>query len=124
MDIVIPNVNICAMPNLKVLKVYEEEDGSPVTFTAEGQNGELLLVRYLGLSLGIPGHFAAQITDEILQDAIEGKIDLKTALTQPKSWMVKLREDMTTQWMVECSIHRVPSYRFGNIGMLTDHCSR
>ena len=88
---------------LEPSEVLYEFDGEPLTFVAQDPDAEPLLVHSLSVFERTSRYLASAIDSCILQDLKAGRIDLLTALRQPRCWIVDLAEDASVKalWRID-----------------------
>ena len=88
---------------LEPSEVLYEFDGEPLTFVAQDPDDEPLLVHSLSVFERTSRYLASAIDSRILQDLKTGRIDLLTALRQPRCWIVDLADDASINalWRID-----------------------
>jgi hypothetical protein len=82
-----------------------EYDGEPLTFVADDPDGEPLLLHHLSVSDQTSRYAVSAVDSRILKDLKAGRIDILTALRQPRCWIADLAGDATVKalWRIEFS---------------------
>src|SRR4051812_44551267 len=88
--------------SLEPREVLYEFEGEPLTFVTEDPAGEPLLVHNLCVFDWTSRYLVAAVDSRILRSLKIGRIDLLTALRQPRCWIVDLAEDASVKalWRV------------------------
>src|SRR5437660_483211 len=89
--------------SLEPTEVLYEFSGEPLTFVAHDPDAELLLVHSLCASERTSRYIVSALDARILRELKGGRIDLVTALRQPRCWLADLADDATIQslWRIE-----------------------
>jgi hypothetical protein len=84
-------------------EVLYEFDGEPLTFVARDPDGEPLLVHNLSAFDRTSRFLVSAVDSRILHDLKNGRIDILTALRQPRCWLADLGDEATiiALWAVE-----------------------
>src|SRR5947208_3450644 len=70
-----------------------EFDGESLTFVAHDPTGDLLLVHSLCVFERKSRYLVSAVDEKILGDLRAGRLDLSSALSQPRSWIADIDED-------------------------------
>ncbi len=101
--------------NLAVAEVLFEFDGEFLTFVAADSNNEPLLVHNLCVENQISRYVVSPVDNRILRDLKTGRVDIYTALRQPRCWIadIKFNEDLDPTWeitgLVQVRFESIPS---------------
>lgn len=89
--------------SLEPREVLYEFEGEPLTFVVDDPDGQPLLIHSLSVFERTSRYLASAVDRRILKDLKAGRVDLLTALRQPRSWIVDVAEDATVKsvWRVE-----------------------
>ena len=82
-----------AIGSLEPKEPLFEFEGEYLTFVAHDLNGDLLLVHNLCVSDGISRYLVSPIDARILSDLKAGRLDIYSALRQPRCWIADLVAD-------------------------------
>ena len=81
--------------------------GEDLTYVAHDPNGELLLAHSLSDAEGISRYLVSSIDAQILSDLKAGRIDVYSALRQPRCWIADLKADVAKRcWHIQ-TLYRV-----------------
>lgn len=97
-----------AIGSLAPHEVLFEFEFEYLSFVAIDPNGDLLLVHSLSASGGISRYLVSPIDQKILCDLKAGRLDIHSALRQPRCWIADLVEQAspTTPWRIQ-SLYRI-----------------
>lgn len=103
-----PKGNKIAEENLGSLEPAEvlyEFEGEPLTFVARDPDGAPLLLHDAMAFDRVTRYLVAAVDERILGDLKAGRIDILTALRQPRCWVADVAEDASVKalWRVEFS---------------------
>ncbi len=87
-----------------VLVDYE----GPRSFTARDRQGELLFAHQCGESEEVWRYAVVPFTETLLEELTHGRLDLWSALSQTRLWVVDIRQDGTVAACVSSSLRQVP----------------
>jgi len=93
--------------DLEAEQVLVEYEGVR-SFTARGRAGELLFVHQCGEGDGIWRYAVVPLTESALEALTRGRLDLRSALSQPRFWIVDMRIDGSVVSCVSTSINEIP----------------
>ncbi len=106
-----PNGKVIAPDSIGPLRPEEplfEFEGEYLTFVAQDPNGDLLLVHNLCVSDGASRYLVSPIDARILSDLKAGRLDIYSALRQPRCWIADLVADDSSEqpWRIH-SLYRI-----------------
>ena len=88
-------------------EILHEFGGEPLTFTADDPDGGLLLVHSLCVFDATSRYLVSPIDARLLKEMKAGRLDIHSALRQPRCWIVDLvAADAEPTWRVQ-SIHLI-----------------
>jgi hypothetical protein len=89
--------------SLEPKEILYEFAGEPLTFVADDPDGEPLLLHSLLAVDRISRYLVSAIDSRILRDLKAGRIDILSALRQPRCWIADVADDATinTVWRIE-----------------------
>jgi len=92
--------------SLEPREVLYEFEGEPLTFVADDPGGEALLLHSLVTFDRTSRYLVSAIDSRILGDLKAGRIDVLSALRQPRCWIADVAEDATikTVWRIEFAL--------------------
>lgn len=88
----------------RVLFEYE----GPRSFLARDREGELLFAHQCGESADVWRYAVVPFSDELVQALEEGRLDLRTALEQPRFWLVDIGQGGVPKLCLRSSLASVP----------------
>ena len=94
--------------SLKPIEPLFEFEGEFLTYVAHDSNDELLLVHNLCVSDGTSRYLVSPIDARILKDLKAGRLDIYSALRQPRCWIADLVADDSSKhpWRVH-ALYRI-----------------
>src|SRR5260370_678358 len=83
-------------------EILFEFGSEPLTFVARDPCGDLLLVHSLCVFDRTSRYLVSAVDDRILGDLKSGRLDLRSALRQPRCWVADIQEDaaVSALWRV------------------------
>jgi hypothetical protein len=99
-------------------EILFEYDGEPLTFVALGPDGEPLLVHSLSASDGISRYLVSAVDSRMLGDLKAGRIDILTALRQPRCWVADVAQDASIRRVWPILFEEIPEGYLPRCGVM------
>lgn len=94
--------------SLEPAEVLFEFEGEPLTFVARDPDGDLLLLHSVMAFDRTTRYVASAIDSRILGDLKAGRIDILTALRQPRCWVADVAEDGSVKALRRVEFSSIP----------------
>lgn len=95
--------------SLEPSEVLYEFAAEPLTFVAHDPEGEPLLVHNLSAWDRVSRYVVSAVDERILGDLKAGRIDIVTALDQPRCWVADVAEDASVKSVRRVDFVSIPS---------------
>jgi hypothetical protein len=89
-------------------EILFEFGGEPLTFVARDPSGDLLLAHSLCVFDRTSRYLVSAVDERILGDLKSGRLELRSALRQPRCWVVDVQEDAAVRALWQVDFDSVP----------------
>lgn len=97
------NIDPSFLGSFEPTDILFEFEGEPLTFISHDTDGDLLLVHNLTLEIGVSRYLVAPIDPRIQLELNAGRLDLFSAMNQPRCWIADIVPDRSSEppWKVK-----------------------